>query len=342
MASIDVLCMACDGPDCNHRPVMLKRRAPGDDDVVIAMKYCGICHTDLHGAKGDLDGLVGRDHYPNVAGHELSGVCTAVGKNVTKFKVGDYVGVGCMVDSCGTCKSCKAGTEQLCTKQTGTYNARDNGSGRSSAFPPKSHTLGGYTTTFVVYHKFAILIPQTYPLEMAGPVMCAGVTLYSPLREYGAKEGTKVAIVGLGGLGSIGVQIARALGCEVTAISSTNKKEELAKSLGAGAYLVSSDFKAMGEAKGKFDLVLNTIPSEHNYSVYTPLCTGKGKHVVLSVPTLRLCSADVAQACRQLCSDNALNGMIRPSRWNAKTGKRSTSAWSRWDAEGVRRRTRRN
>ena len=191
-------------------------------------------------------------------GHELSGVCVAVGSKVTKIKVGDHIGVGCMVDSCGKCGSCKSGEEQKCSSQVGTYNAP--ATPRAQTFPPGGRTLGGYTNIMVVQEHFAIVIPKSYPLEFAGPVMCAGVTLFDPLRRYGASSLKKVAIVGLGGLGMMGIKLANAMGATVTAISRSASKKDIAAKAGADKYIASSDNAQMAEYKGYFDLVLNTIP----------------------------------------------------------------------------------
>jgi uncharacterized zinc-type alcohol dehydrogenase-like protein len=193
---IDIVCMATQSPSCDFKPLALQRRPLGAHDVLIDMKYCGICHTDVHAATGDVAALMGK-HYPCVPGHELAGVCTRVGAAVTKFKVGDQVGVGCMVDSCLTCKSCLAGEEQKCSKQVATYNGIDK-SGRAAPHGTK-HTLGGYTSKMVVHERFGILIPPSYPLECAGVVMCAGVTLFDPLRRYKC-AGKRVGIIGVGGL----------------------------------------------------------------------------------------------------------------------------------------------
>jgi len=294
MAELDVLCMGCTGPDCNFKPMRLKRRAPGPEDLEVEMKYCGICHTDVHSAKGDLQGLTGKC-IPCVPGHELSGICTFVGDKVTGFAVGDQIGVGCMVDSCGTCAACKRGEEQMCAKQVATYNGKDApGSGRAAIFPKGSHTLGGYTNKMVVHYKFAIKIPSQYPLELAGPVMCAGVTLYDPLVRYEA-AGKTVAIVGLGGLGCIGIKIAVAMGCKVTAVSSSLTKESVAKSCGAVDFVVSSDKEGMLKHKGRYDIILNTRPDEHDYTQYTPLLTKQGKHIILGLNSA-LIAAMVAPA----------------------------------------------
>jgi D-arabinose 1-dehydrogenase-like Zn-dependent alcohol dehydrogenase len=203
---------------------------------------------------------------------------------VTKFKVGDAVGVGCMVDACLACAACLRGEEQKCAKgQTATYNGQ-NKHGRATTFPAGGATLGGYTTQMVVHERFGIRLPEGYPLEFAGPVMCAGVTLFDPLRRYGATAGTKVGIVGLGGLGQMGVRIAKAMGCSVTALSRLEAKRALATECGADAFISSDDAAAMAAAAGTLDLVLNTIPADHDYHAYTKLCARKGgKHIVLGL-----------------------------------------------------------
>lgn len=280
--SIPVLCMACESEACDFKPVILHRRAPGDDDLEITMKYCGVCHSDLHSAAGHLKGALGKPQYPHVPGHELAGIVARVGKNVTRFKVGDPVGVGCMVDSCLSCKQCLLGHEQKCSTQTGTYQGT-NTHGRAAVWPPNSKTLGGYTKTMIVHQKFAILIPETFPLEMAGPIMCAGVTMYSPLLNLGCKEGTNVGIIGLGGLGQIGIRIAKAMGANVTAFSTSESKRTLAKHSGADDFVVSTDAKQIKNVKGKFDILLNTISVYHDYCMYQKTLTSKGIQVILGL-----------------------------------------------------------
>ena len=212
-----------------------------------------------------------------MAGHELAGVCTAVGSKVTKFKVGDHVGVGCMVDSCNACAACKRGEEQMCSKQVGTYNGK-KAKGRSATFPEGGHTLGGYTSAFVVHENFAILIPASYPLEAAGPVMCAGVTMFDPLRRHGATLGTEVGIVGLGGLGQMGVKIAKAMGCRVTVISRAENKRAFAMtSCGADAFVCSEDVEQMKASSRTLHLILNTVPIDHDYFAYNVLLNPKTK-----------------------------------------------------------------
>ncbi len=289
-APVDVLCMATRDDKCRFEPMRFSRRAVGARDVLIDMKYCGVCHTDLHAAQGHLVALSGRC-YPCVPGHELAGVVAAVGADVTKVKVGDQVGVGCMVDSCLECAACKRGEEQMCSKQTATYNGKDNGSGRAatgrSAGTP-NFTLGGYTDKMVCDERFVIVIPPSYPLEFAGPVMCAGVTLFDPLRRYGAtKGGMRIGIVGVGGLGQMGLKLAKAMNCHVTAITRSPAKAAFARACGADEVLVSTDAEAMkrGARARALDLVLNTIPSEHDYSPYSALLTPAGKQVMLGLNT---------------------------------------------------------
>ena len=278
--SIETLCMACSDASCDFKPMSLKRRACGPNDIVIDMKFCGVCHTDLHVAAGHLG--ITPTRYPCVPGHELAGVCVQVGSNVTKFKTGDQVGVGCMVDSCLNCSACRSGEEQLCSKQTATYNGA-NRNGRAGVFPPGSQTLGGYTKTMIVHERFGILIPETYPLTMAGPVMCAGITMYDPMIKAKLPSGASVGIIGLGGLGVMGLKIANAMGFKVTAISRSLAKKELALRSGASKYLVSESAEDMRGTAGTFDLILNTIPSYHNYNIYTPLLNRNGRQVLLGL-----------------------------------------------------------
>ena len=281
---IDVLCMACADANCSFKPITLQRRPLGEFDVQIEMKYSGVCHSDLHIAAGHI-GIMGKVEYPCVPGHELAGVAVAVGSKVTKIKIGDHCGVGCMVDSCLSCKNCLAGEEQKCSKQVSTYQGKDNGSGRGASYPPGSKSLGGYTNIHVCHEHFVIKIPKSFPLEYAGPVMCAGVTMYDPLRRQKAKEKkSRVGIVGLGGLGVMGAKLALALGCECTVISRTASKKDIAlKTIGATRFILSTDKEQMKQAKGSLDLILNTIPVGHPFHVYGSLLAKKGKQVILGL-----------------------------------------------------------
>lgn len=279
---IPILAMACQDPLCDFKPIRAHRRPLGEEDVLIEMKYCGVCHSDLHIAAGHLSGIQ-KPVYPVVPGHELAGVCIKVGSKVTKIKVGDHVGVGCMVDACLKCASCQKGDENYCKKQnTATYQGQDN-HGRAATYPTGGRTMGGYSSKMVVHEHFAILIPQSYPLEYAGPIMCAGITMYEPLKKFGAKAGSRVGVIGLGGLGVTGIKLAKALGCIVTAISRGESKRELATKAGADHFLSSTDEQKMKDAAKSLDIILNTIPIEHDYRPYWRLVTEKGKLVQLGL-----------------------------------------------------------
>ncbi|CAJ1382253.1 unnamed protein product [Effrenium voratum] len=287
---VDMMVMACQDQTCDFKPMKMQRRPLGDEDVLIHMAYCGVCHTDLHIAANHAKN-VQPTVYPCVPGHELAGVCIAVGPKVTKVKVGDHVGVGCMVDSCLKCSACKKGEENMCRKvNTATYQGK-NTHGRAASFPAGGVTVGGYCTKMVVHEHFAILIPKNYPLELAGPVMCAGVTMYEPLRYYKAGPGTKVGIVGLGGLGITGIKIAKALGCHVTAISRGEKKKALAMKVGADSFVSSTSEEQMAGAGKSFDLTLNTIPGPHDHTPYQKLAKVGGKCVLLGAHSAMIAAA---------------------------------------------------
>ncbi|CAL55397.1 Alcohol dehydrogenase superfamily, zinc-type [Ostreococcus tauri] len=273
---MEFVCMACDDARCHFKPLHAHRRPLGDRDVLITLKFCGVCHSDLHNAGGHMAGVMGPPKYPFVPGHELAGIVVAVGSAVTMFSVGDRAGVGCIVDSCLKCVKCEAGEEQMCVnKMTGTYGSDDK-HGRAATWPPGGQTLGGYATFHVVDERFGVKIPATYPLEAAGPVMCAGVTMYDPMKRYGVKRGSKVGIVGLGGLGVMGAKIARALGAEVTVISRSATKETLALRCGATNFVCSEDKEDMRRARGTLDLILNTVPIAHDYFRFQKLLKHSG------------------------------------------------------------------
>lgn len=279
MAAIPALALAAYDASVDMKPLNFKRRALGEYDVHIEMKYCGVCHTDLHFAKNDL----GNTEYPLVPGHELAGVCVAVGSKVTKFAVGDHVGVGCFVDSCLECKQCKSGDEQYCSKgMTGTYGGQPK-HGRAECGEGQATTYGGYSTQMVVHEHFAIQIPKTYPLEKAGPLLCAAITMYDPLKHWGAKEGTRVGIAGLGGLGQMGVMLAKALGCHVTVLSRGDAKKEFAKKIGADRYIASTDKDEIAAAAKSLDLILNTISANHDIAEFLSLLDVSGVCVQLGL-----------------------------------------------------------
>uniref|UniRef100_A0A0D6QR28 Enoyl reductase (ER) domain-containing protein n=1 Tax=Araucaria cunninghamii TaxID=56994 RepID=A0A0D6QR28_ARACU len=247
-------------------------RNPGPQDVMIKVIYCGICHTDLHQIRNDM----GISRYPMVPGHEVVGVVTELGKEVERFKIGEHVGVGCIVGSCRTCKACDGKMEQYCSKRIWTYN--DVG-------PDGKPTQGGFASTMVVDQMFVVHIPENLPLEQAAPLLCGGVTAYSPIKHFGYTEpGMKCGILGLGGVGHMGVKIAKALGLHVTVISSSDrKKEEALEVLGADKYLISKDAAQMQEAAESLDFILDTIPAKHPLEPYLSLLKMNGKLIMLGV-----------------------------------------------------------
>jgi uncharacterized zinc-type alcohol dehydrogenase-like protein len=262
----------------------IDRREPGPKDVKIEILYCGVCHSDLHTARGEWEGT----KYPCVPGHEIVGRVVAIGPGVSKFKVGDRVGVGCMVDSCGECESCKAGLEQYCYPgNVGTYNGHDKHSG--------GHTFGGYSASITVTEHFVLSIPEVLPLEAAAPLLCAGITLYSPLKHWHAGAGKKIGIVGLGGLGHMGVKLAHAMGAHVTMITTTPGKAADARKLGADEVLISTDQTAMKAASKSLDLIMNTVSASHDYNAYQRLLRIDGAQVLLGVPPTPMPSPSVGR-----------------------------------------------
>jgi len=250
---------ATDG-DAPLAPFAFERRAPRPNDVVMEILFCGVCHTDLHQARNDW----GRTMYPIVPGHEIVGRVIEVGAEVARYKVGDAVAVGCMVDSCQQCDQCRQGEEQLCRKyNTQTYNGKDRITG--------AVTYGGYSKHLVVREEFVLRVPDGLDLSRAAPLLCAGITTYSPLRMWNVGPGSRVGVVGLGGLGHMAVKLAAALGADVTVMSRTKDKEADALALGADRLLVSSDAPAMAKAAASFDLIIDTVPVKHDLNPYTPL-----------------------------------------------------------------------
>ncbi|WP_030290829.1 NAD(P)-dependent alcohol dehydrogenase [Streptomyces katrae] len=248
------------------------RRPVGEHDVLIEIKYAGICHSDIHQVR---DGW-GEGIYPMVPGHEIAGVVAEVGRGVTKFAVGDHVGVGCFVDSCRECEYCLRGQEQYCVQgMTGTYNARDR---------KGDPTYGGYSTHVVVDENYTVRIPDGLALDIAAPLLCAGITLYSPLKHWQAGPGKKVAIVGLGGLGHMGVKIAAALGAEVTVLSQSLRKQEDGLRLGASHYYATSDETTFEKLAGSFDLVISTVSAPLGLEAYLDLLKVDGALVNVGAP----------------------------------------------------------
>lgn len=255
-------------------PWTIDRRAPKPTDVQIDIKYCGVCHSDLHFAKNDW----GMTIYPVVPGHEIVGVVSAVGSDVTKFKVGDLAGIGCLVDSCRECDNCKQGEEQYCNGSGGVFSY--NGMERDGS----GVTYGGYSKSILAHEDFVLRISDKQPLEAVAPLLCAGITTYSPLRHWKVGKGTRVGILGLGGLGHMGVKLAVAMGAEVTMLSHTAAKEADAKRLGAHKFVLTSDEGQTSAVAGYFDFILDTVSAEHDYSFYLGLLRTNGTMVCVGVP----------------------------------------------------------
>lgn len=263
---------AVDGPDKSFREAEIERRELDKKDILIEIKFAGICHSDLHTAHGDW----GEVNYPLVPGHEIAGVVTDVGEDVTKYKVGDRVGVGCMVDSCGECENCKEGEEQYCLKgNVPTYAGVDKYG---------EPTQGGYSTHIVVVEDFVLGIPDSIPLDKAAPLLCAGITTFSPLNHWNAGPGKQVAVVGMGGLGHMAVKIAHAMGAEVTVLSQTLNKKEDGLAFGASSYYATSDEETFEKLSGTFDLIINTVSAKLDMNAYLSLLTLNGTLVNVGAP----------------------------------------------------------
>lgn len=255
-------------------PYQFERRDPGPHDIQMEILYCGVCHSDLHQVHDDWGGSI----YPMVPGHEIIGRVVAIGAHVKKFKVGDIAGVGCMVDSCQHCSSCNEGLEQYCEEgATWTYNSRERGNG--------APTHGGYSDVLVVQESFAIKVPRSLDLKSAAPLLCAGITTYSPLRHWKIGPGQKVGVVGLGGLGHMGVKFAHALGAKVVMITTSPSKGADATKVGADEVLISTDPDAMARAVGSLDFILNTVPVGHDTNPYMSLLKRDGTMVLVGVLT---------------------------------------------------------
>ncbi|MEI6682107.1 MAG: NAD(P)-dependent alcohol dehydrogenase [Bacteroidota bacterium] len=257
METKNVKAFGTEALDAPLKQMNIMRREVTATDVEIDILYCGVCHSDLHTARNDWGGTI----YPAVPGHEIVGKVTKVGNAVTKLKVGDFAGVGCLVDSCRECASCRQDLEQYClTGSTGTYNSRDKHLG--------TQTFGGYSEKVVVDEHFVLKVPASLDLAATAPLLCAGITTWSPLRHWKVGKGSKVAVVGLGGLGHMAIKLAKALGAEVTLFSRTAGKKQDALDLGANDVILSTDNEQMNSVKGKFDLIIDTIPNVHNVNPY--------------------------------------------------------------------------
>jgi alcohol dehydrogenase (NADP+) len=254
-------------------PHSIERRGCKPHDIQLEILYCGICHSDLHTARNEWGGTI----YPCVPGHEIVGRITAIGSQVTKFSVGQIAGVGCLVDSCRECDNCKEGLEQYCSNgMVGTYNGKErDGSG---------HTYGGYSKSIVAHEDFILRISDKLPLDGVAPLLCAGITTYSPLRHWKVGKGTRVGVLGLGGLGHMGVKLAVAMGAEVTMLSHTASKHQDASRLGAHKFVLTSDAVQVNTVAGYFDFILDTVSAGHDYNFYLGLLRTNGVMVCVGAP----------------------------------------------------------
>lgn len=251
-------------------PYTFQQRQARPDDVIIDIEYCGVCHSDLHQARNDW----GFSRYPIVPGHEVIGRVKSIGASVTKFKVGDLVGIGCMVDSCRTCSACHQGLEQYCEAgNTQTYGSLD----RHDQTP----TYGGYAQTIIASQDFVLKVPENLDTQSIAPILCAGITTWSPLKHWNVGKGSKVAVVGLGGLGHMAIKLAHALGAEVTLFTRSANKEQDARDLGADHVVLSTDPTQMKSVKNQFDLIIDTVPYDHDLKPYIPTLALSGTLVLV-------------------------------------------------------------
>lgn len=270
MNTFTVKAYGAESTTADLKEMNIERREITSKDVEIEILYCGVCHSDLHTARNDWGGTI----YPAVPGHEIVGRITKVGSEVSKFKVGDLAGVGCIVDSCGHCNSCKHDLEQYCENGfTGTYNGKDEHLG--------GHTFGGYSQKVVVDSHHVLKVPENLDLAAVAPLLCAGITTWSPLRHWNVGPNSKVAVVGLGGLGHMAIKLAKGLGAEVTLFSRTPGKTEDAKQLGADHVIISTDEAQMDSVKGKFDIIIDTVPYVHDVNPYVTTLNINGTHVLV-------------------------------------------------------------
>ena len=285
---------AAPSADSPLEPMTIERRDPGEHDVLIEIAFAGICHSDIHAVRGEW----GEVPYPLVPGHEIAGTVSEVGTAVTRHGVGDRVGVGCFVDSCRECEPCLAGEEQYCANgNVGTYAS----TGRDG-----KPTAGGYSTHIVVDERYVVRIPDSLELDVAAPLLCAGITLYSPLRHWEAGPGMRVAIVGLGGLGHMGVKIAHALGAEVTVLSQSLKKMEDGKRLGADHYYATGDPDTFDALRNSFDLIINTVSATLDLDKFMGMLALDGTLVEVGLPSepMSLAAGSVAQNRRRLAGSS--------------------------------------
>ena len=254
-------------------PFSFERREPGPKDVLIEIKYCGVCHSDIHQVRNEW----GRSLYPMVPGHEIVGKITRIGSEVKKFKIGDLAGVGCFVDSCRKCPSCEEGVEQYCENgNSSTYNSLEQ--------DKKTKTFGGYSTQIVVDENYILKISEKLPLSKVAPLLCAGITTYSPLKHWKVGKGHKIAVVGLGGLGHMAVKFASSFGAHVTMLSSSPSKQKDAESLGAHAFACTKEASTFTQFQNSFDFILDTVSAPHDYNAYLSLLKRDGTMILVGAP----------------------------------------------------------
>ena len=295
---MQVKAIVATAPDKPLESTVIERREVGQEEVLIAIRFAGVCHSDIHTVRAEWGSI----NYPMVVGHEIAGVVEEVGDGVTKHSVGDPVGVGCFVDSCRECENCRAGLDNYCLNgHIGTYN----GTGRDG-----EPTAGGYSTHIVVDENYVLSIPQNIPLDEAAPLLCAGITTYSPLSHWGAGPGKKVAIVGMGGLGHMGVKIAHAMGCEVSVLSQSLKKKEDGERLGADHYYATADDSTFEDLRGQFDLIINTVSANLDLVQYLSLLRTDGTFVQLGAPSDPMKVPAFALSPRRLSLAGSLIGSI--------------------------------
>ena len=264
---------AAQSPTRPLAPFPIERREPGPRDVMIDILYCGVCHSDIHQARGEW----GSSAFPMVPGHEIVGRVRQVGREVTKFRAGDLAGVGCFVDSCRECEQCRSGLEQFCEKGAAfTYN--------STEMDRKTPTQGGYSTRIVVAEPYVLRVPAGLDPARAAPLLCAGITTYSPLRQWNCKKGDRVGVVGLGGLGHMAVKLAASMGAEVTVLSTSRSKEADARRLGAGAFEITRDATTFEKLARRFHLIIDAISAAHDYNAYLGMVRPQGALVLVGIP----------------------------------------------------------
>ncbi len=257
-------------------PYEFNRHAVGDDEIQIEILYSGICHSDLHNVHGDWR----KEEYPMVPGHEIAGRVVAVGKDVTKFKVGDYAGVGCIINSCHVCDYCLNGQEHYCSESVSTYHDHD-------PYHDNEPTQGGYSDNIVVSQDYAIAIPANANMEKVAPLLCAGITTYSPIKYAGVKSGDKVGVAGFGGLGNMAVKYLKALGADVTVFDISEDKREAAKEMGASWYVNVNDSAAMASIANEFDFIISTIPSAYDPMTYMKMLKWNGQMCIVGIPSAK-------------------------------------------------------